>query len=356
MNIYPILSSTSFIFANKISLALTPLQKKVAVVVAVAFCLLAVAYLIGKTFCNSNKYLFGSTPSLDDSVRDVLQEPQDIDKMNEEVVFFREKEKTKYTDPCLQKYEVLTPALITELARQQNHGFYNTGLTELLAVHYAFDAKVQDDREDIEVFKELNVFLQELVDQATVHGNEEGMQVLTYPNASSQPNPIVRNTPLCLMVKAGNLEGVEILLPLYKLEDLLQTTPRGNTVLHLAFFTGQLAIAQAIMKRAEELGCLESLVTMRNIKDNAPGTLFKTVASFDSKNSFKDYLDIANDLLGGEEINKARCSKGKFSQQMFLHRQFVLKQLAAVLPSWDIQRVIKTKELPSLLAFIRPLA
>lgn len=80
MNIYPILSSTSSLFTNKISISLTPLQKKVALVVALVLCLLAAVYLLGKMFCNRYKIIRDS--SVPDEIK---QAPQEDDKSSDYV-------------------------------------------------------------------------------------------------------------------------------------------------------------------------------------------------------------------------------------------------------------------------------
>lgn len=208
-----------------------------------------------------------------------------------------------YCDPNLVEYAQLSQPLILKLEKKvdDTQRIVNTGLTELL-IHYTFTS-------DSLKFDDLHDLLKALVEEALIHHNSHAKLALTRPNNPQnkledlEGAGFPQNTPLALLVKAGNLEGSQLILPVYGKEDLLFTTPRGNTVLHLALVTGQMKLAAAIMNRAKELNILSELLNMKNRVDTTADDLLSLFQSKD--HLFKNFLDVVNPCLGGDEINKA---------------------------------------------------
>lgn len=114
------------------------------------------------------------------------------------------------------------------------------------------------------------------------------------------------NTPLMLLVKAGDIEAVKLVLPFYSAEELMRTTPRGNSVFHIASITGQEEILVALKNRAQELNIWNAYREHRN---NAGYTAYQMLTElYSTKNFFQNLLDFSDSFLGGEEINKVAVS------------------------------------------------
>jgi hypothetical protein len=126
------------------------------------------------------------------------------------------------------------------------------------------------------------------------------------------------NTPLMLLVKAGDSEGVKLLLPFYSAEELMITTPRGNSVFHIASITGQSTILTALMQRARELGIENVYQEHTNLAGYTAYQLF--IALCQTKNYFQNLLDFSAPYLGGEEINKAAVSDSGASKVFVARR------------------------------------
>lgn len=238
---------------------------------------------------------------------------------------------TVYQDPLLSRYGNLTEDEIHRLGELLvcNDLIKNTTMTDIL-VNYTF---AENDLPT----DELNAFLGKLVVKAVVDGNRSAQLALTRPNNFNQSaedpslqNVIAtgfpQNTPLALLVKAGNLEGSQIILPAYTAENLLFADLTGNTALHLATMTGQMKVAHAIMARAEELGLLEDLLAIENRGGKSADEMLSAI--FKKENTFKDFLGIANGYFGAEEINKARI--GSKTKNVFHCRQRLHQELKAL--------------------------
>ncbi|WP_019217551.1 ankyrin repeat domain-containing protein [Legionella tunisiensis] len=116
------------------------------------------------------------------------------------------------------------------------------------------------------------------------------------------------NTPLMLLIKAGDSEAVKLLLPFYSAEDLMKATPRGNSLLHIAAITGQADVLMLLKNRALELGVWSQLKEYENKKGCTAFDILDGFRLLSRQCLFKDLLDYADDFLGGEEINKAAVS------------------------------------------------
>lgn len=125
-------------------------------------------------------------------------------------------------------------------------------------------------------------------------------------NANTIRNGLPLNTPLMLLVKAGDYEAVKLVLPFYSAEDLMRTTPRGNSVFHIASITGQNEILIALKRRAEELNIWNVYKEHKNSKGYTAYQMLSEL--FSTKNLFQNIIDFSNQFLGGEEINKAAVS------------------------------------------------
>lgn len=238
--------------------------------------------------------------------------------------------------------------LVEELARilTPNEQLKNTGLGEIIQ-SYAFNIEshtINKAGDSMEI-NQLHQLLHELVSKVNDQ-NQIARNALVFSN---NPGEIIediagfpQNTPLSLLVKMGNLEGAQIILPVYNREDLLFTTPRGNSVLHIAVMTGQSPLAFAIMNRANELGVLEELV---NLKNHAGIDVNQMLMSlFNPINSFKNFLDMSDPLFGGEEVNKARIYMKYEHGKTFQFKQLFISGLSQN-PSQGV-RAIK-KDLPT---------
>lgn len=132
--------------------------------------------------------------------------------------------------------------------------------------------------------------------------NEPNVEINTNLTKSGMPV----NTPLMLLVKAGDIEAVKLVLPFYSAEELLRTTPRGNSVFHIASITGQEEILVELKNRAQELNIWNAY---REHKNNAGYTAYQMLTElYSTKNFFQNLLDFSDSFLGGEEINKVAVS------------------------------------------------
>ena len=197
----------------------------------------------------------------------------------------------------------------------QNHGFGNTELTSFLA-ESVFSGNYAADQQKI------STRIKELV--ALAASDVNARELLITPNnphqSSRDMDPkqgVPLNTPLMLMVKAGDLECVKRLLPFYSRENLLTSTLRGNTVFHIAAITGQREILVALENQAQRLDMRDVLRTHRNNSDYTPYDMLQ--ALFLRENSFKNFFDFSRVYLGGEEINKAACARGR--ENVCLYKQ-----------------------------------
>lgn len=204
------------------------------------------------------------------------------------------------------------PEKYPELAEQKyNHsGIWNTGLTFILAC-ITFDHASD---------KDLDILIHELVREAFQKSNNDARLALTQVNKEHHS---IKNTPLQLLIKAGKSALALNVVHVYGKEDLLSTTtPLGHTALHLAVITGQMDVAFAIMRRAQELDCLKELLALQNKKGkNKAGKtgltaddLFK---AFFVRPFELDTLKFVSPLLGGDEINKAITGENPVRLPMF---------------------------------------
>jgi hypothetical protein len=218
----------------------------------------------------------------------------------------------------------------------------NTGLTEILQRNTFL---VDDHKNE----PQINQLLQELAHEAIQNNNKNAQRALTCPNNQGvvfdedlTKRGIPKNTPLCLLVKMGNFAGAQFILPVYQRKDLLSTTPRGNSVLHLAAITGQMKLAFAIMDRANELGMLEELVNLPNRKGFIAKETLAPLLDLNPKNTYRNFLDMAIPFLGGEEINKALITQSGDSL-LCHHRNLLLNGITAL--ENQISRVENLKEM-----------
>ena len=75
-----------------------------------------------------------------------------------------------------------------------------------------------------------------------------------------------KNTPLLLAIKNADKETAHTLIPYYKKEDLLCVSSQRNSALHLACYTKMHGIVLAIVERAQEIGCIDEVLTQLNGK------------------------------------------------------------------------------------------
>lgn len=241
----------------------------------------------------------------------------------------------------------LSPELIENLEKETglDEGLWtisNTGMTSLLA-YCAFDESLPKGLIDSLKLpfeaanplppENLNDLLQKLAFEALTLKNDHARASLTRPNNPNQStfdekyikDGFPQNTPLCLLVKAGNLEGSQAILPVYEKKDLLFTTPRGNSALHLAVITGQILLAKAILDRANELGIAEELVGLKNGAGKTVNDMFPLF--IDKKLTYNNFLETVNPFLGAE-INKTSISK----KSDFIHqvRQLIFPELTKI--------------------------
>lgn len=117
------------------------------------------------------------------------------------------------------------------------------------------------------------------------------------------------NTPLMLLVKMGNIEGVRLVLPLYDANSLLHVTSRKNSALHIALVTGQVEVVSEILHRAKELHVLDELLALSNAASYTAVTLLNEVAA--PRHSLVRYNDFCGRLMGGDEVSEAMIVKEK---------------------------------------------
>ncbi len=204
------------------------------------------------------------------------------------------------------------PDLMSELAEfhSEDSGIKNTGLTKLLA-SFAF-GKLENYKNNKEV---LDSFLKFLADR--VGQDENAKNALTRPNnfgeqVTEKSGEIGKsqNNPLVLLVKMGNYEGIKNILIAYGVEDLLYVNSRGNSALHFAIMTGQIRSAIAIMERAEKLGVLHDLLTIKNNANYAADDILKFLRTACQEKKVGDRLvQHADNYLGIEEMNKALANQ-----------------------------------------------
>lgn len=248
------------------------------------------------------------------------------------------------------------PALIPSLAQTlppSADGIVNTCLTFLLQ-KYVF-GEIENFNEDKAT---LNKLLALVVKTALEDpGCEDALDALRLPNNPDSESEFSvadldddrgfpQNTPLCLLVKMGNLEGIETILPACDAKALLFSTPRNNSALHLAIATGQLRAAKAIMKRAQDLGVLDQLLIIKNSYGKTGSDIFDHImsVSLSQLNLFKPCLDIINPLIG-EELNKAICSINSSGDKVIYQMRIaIFEELKQLLPRFkeirDPQKII----------------
>lgn len=278
--------------------SLSAQHKKILVIVSLALGFLAACYALRHCLPTRKSIEKPNLDPIEKPIEKLIEKPEEC----KDEVLKRQGRKV-YCDPHLVEYAQLNQALILEL---ENEGedlppIINTGLTKLLQ-KYTFTSQIID-------FHDLHDLLKALVEEALTYQNPHAKWALTRPNNPQSKVEdlseigLPQNTPLALLVKAGNLEGSQLILPVYGKENLLFTTPRGNTVLHLALITGQMKLAAAIINRAKELNILSELLNMKNRVGKTADDL---LALFQQKDHlFKNFLDVINPYLGGDEINKA---------------------------------------------------
>lgn len=251
---------------------------------------------------------------------------QMLEKENTTIDFpsMSEKEKRKLIKK--NQFAPLNQDLILKLEalKDSNDKFQNTGMTHLL-LDYTFTSKIIP----IEM---LNDLLKSLAQEALSRHNQHARLALTQPN---NPKELIsencakggfpQNTPLALLIKAGNLQGSQMILPVYEKEDLLFANPRNNTALHLAMLTGQFALVVAIIKRAKELNCLDELLAIKNKVGKTAEDMYWAVIK--PANPFKNFLDIAEENFGGEEINKALIGHQLVEEKFPLNKKLLLAEI-----------------------------
>ncbi len=329
MNIYfdSISNCAAFFLKEKVFPVLSAQHKKILIIVSLAFGFLAACYAL--RHCLPTKKIIAK------SILEPLEKPKkliekQIEKPEEcEDEVLKRHEKKVYFDLHLVEYAQLNQSLILKLEKEIDNRphIINTGLTELLA-HYTFTTVSLK-------FDDLHDLLKALVEEALTHHNPHAKLALTRPN---NPQTKVKdlngtgfpqNTPLALLVKAGDLEGSQLILPVYEKEDLLFTTPRGNTVLHLAIITGQMKLAAAIINRAKELNILQEILEMKNNASKTANDMLTLFLLLPKNHLFKDFLDVVNPYLGGDEINKAWI--GHQTHEVFKRRSHLISELIEIL-------------------------
>ena len=198
----------------------------------------------------------------------------------------------------------------------QNDEFGNTELTSFLAGS-VYNGNYDADQQKI------STIIKELV--ALAESDVNARELLITPNNPSTAeralDPKVGfplNTPLMLMVKAGDIECVNLLLPFYSREDLMTSTLGGNSVFHIASITGQREILVALIHRAQELNMSDVLIENKNKRDNSPKQLLD--ALFSKDNCWKNFLDFCDHYLGAEEINKAACRRYDYDAKVYNYK------------------------------------
>ncbi len=225
-----------------------------------------------------------------------------------------------YTNPELATVAVQTIISAEEMVasyKKQKYledGYGNTELTSFIAgpVFSNYDINREAILEKIQTLSVL------------AKTDEHARQLLITPNCpglisreNSQETGFPLNTPLMLMIKAGDVECVQLLLPFYLKDDLMTPTLRGNSVFHIAAITGQGEILDALEKHAETLNIQNVLIETKNHSHHTPEQILK--ALFMRDNCFKNFLVLCDKYLGGDEINKAACRRYELVHQYMCH-------------------------------------
>jgi hypothetical protein len=185
--------------------------------------------------------------------------------------------------------------------------FGNTGLTNLMQL-LAFE---KSDTPDLQPLNQLLVLLR----NEALAGKQWALNALKRSNNDNKSIRIApgfpQNTPLLLLVKMDNLEGIKAILPALNKEDLLAVTSTGNTALHIAVLTARFDMASAILKRAGELDIFDELLAKKNRVGHTPDAMRLAVSNFRPwmGSFFEDYF-------GGEEIQKANLGKNSVLQSL----------------------------------------
>lgn len=191
------------------------------------------------------------------------------------------------------------------------------------------DSLVRDACGDAQSFDQINALLKRLVNEVLENDDQMARSQVTRP---FDPEKIdsqyySRNTPLALLIKAANTEGALIILPVYETAELLETTPHGNSALHLAVVTGQMKVAYAIIARANALGLCDALVNIENHAGKTADDLFRLFDPKDKTHLHDRYLDVLEPYVGKNEIPN---TSGRHSEAFFVRRTKVRTQLQEI--------------------------
>jgi hypothetical protein len=254
---------------------------------------------------------------------------------NDQIHSFRPTAINQATNP-IKPYSLAdylnNPELISNLGilEEKNYQIKNTKLIHILA-DFTFGTK--------DHYESNKSALDDLLNRLTnlaLKGNLLARNALICPNnpeliLSPQyiANGFPQNTPLALLVKMGNVEGCRTILPVYDAPELLFKNPRGNTVLHFAVATGQMEIAFAIIHRAAELNILDQLLNTSNSVGKTADDALKAILVPTSKNYFTKHYKVADEIFGGEEINKALTCQ----DSIFLVRNKLVQGVKGANPS-----------------------
>ncbi len=219
----------------------------------------------------------------------------------------------KPVEPKLAKFGPPQPDLfpanisgeeLLQIAPGEEISFNNTLLTSILA-HWVFESE-----ENFALVKEkLNIWLGGLISRAN-EGDQQVLEALKTPNYNHEH---ARNTPLCLLVKMNNLEGVKTLLTICTAEDLLEPTKLGNSILHIACMYGRLDFAMAILSRADELGAVPDLLQAKNLAGYTADDIYSAILNKPQKECFdpaEGFVERYLGYLGEEECRKALIAGG----------------------------------------------
>ena len=144
-------------------------------------------------------------------------------------------------------------------------------------------------------------------------------------NAEQIANGLPVNTPLMLLVKAGDSNAVQIVLPFYSAEDLMKTTPRGNSVFHIASITGQKETLLMLREQAETVGIWEAYTTSKNKLGHTAYDMLSALVNVNRSNLFQSIVEFAYPYLGADEVNKAAVSHDLEPYQTFIFRNTALE-------------------------------
>ena len=222
------------------------------------------------------------------------------------------------------------------IVRLENDTFGNTPLTEFLAskIFEGFTA-YNEKKYSVEIKRVLTKLCE------LANSSESARQLLTMPNApqANREYPIEElalNTPLMLLVKAGDCEAVEQVLPFYSTaEELMITTPRKNNVFHIVSITGQANMLKLLITRATELGA--DYRNQKNILEKTPHELVMEL----KRVRFGNFRKFLSSQLGGEEINKAPAA-GDGDSEVVQFYQRVNRPEFSMLAPVDSQESLST--------------